>query len=51
VEVTLASESNGKKYYNLTVNAASVALEAGMAKGPEWQAAAQATPASTEAPF
>lgn len=52
-EVTVASESNGKKFYNLTVNAASVALEAGMAKGPEWQAApsAPATPAITEAPF
>ena len=53
VEVTLASESNGKKYYNLTVNAASVALESGMAKGPEWQAIVQpgAAPASDEAPF
>jgi hypothetical protein len=53
VEVTLASESNGKKYYNLTVNASTVTLESGMAKGPEWQAAASApsTPATTEAPF
>ena len=52
-EVTVASESNGKKFYNLTVNAATVALEPGMAKGPEWQASAQASPApaSDEAPF
>ncbi len=52
-EVTVTSESNGKKFYNLTVNAATVALEPGMAKGPEWQSAAPATPATspTEAPF
>lgn len=52
-EVTVASESNGKKFYNLTVNAASVALEPGMAKGSDWQAIVQpnGAPASDEAPF
>lgn len=48
-EVTVASERDGKKYYTLTVNAVSVALEAGMAKGTEWQAATPATSAPAQA--
>lgn len=49
-EVTVASESNGKKFYNLTVNAASITAEQTSPKNSEWVPATSA-PVSDDEPF